>query len=147
MMDFISGGCRCGAVRYTVTAENLPRTYACHCRDCQTWSGSAFSQQAWAPKETFTVTGPISVFELTTSNRISRQRVCTQCHTRVFNTNSARTGIVVLRAGTLDASNELCVVAHIWVKRKQSWIHIPSDTPSWEEGAPAEELAAALELA
>lgn len=42
----IAGGCRCGAVRYTLAMDTLPRTYACHCHYCQTWSGSAFSQQA-----------------------------------------------------------------------------------------------------
>lgn len=36
MSDKIEGECRCGAVRYHVTAEKLPRVYACHCRDCQT---------------------------------------------------------------------------------------------------------------
>jgi hypothetical protein len=146
MPDLISGGCRCGAVRYTVTAPDLPRTYACHCRDCQTWSGSAFSQQALLPEQSLTVTGPIAVFEIKTSNRISRQRICSRCHTRVFNTNSTRPGIAILRAGTLDASDELKVVAHIWVKRKQPWLVIRAETPSWEEGASGEELATVLGL-
>ena len=36
-----TGGCQCGSVRYVVTAEPI-RLLACHCRECQRQSGSAF---------------------------------------------------------------------------------------------------------
>ena len=144
-MSNIAGGCRCGAVRYTLALESLPRTYACHCLDCQTWSGSAFSQQTFLPEETLTVTGPLSVYELATpSGRVSKQRMCSICHTRIYNSNSARPGVVVVRAGTLDQSDQLDAVAHIWVKRKQRWLGLPQDVPTWPEGAPVAELLHAL---
>lgn len=145
-MPEIQGGCRCGAVRYTLALAALPRTYACHCRDCQTWSGSAFTQQTFLPQEALTVTGPLVVYELTNaSGRVSTQRMCGVCHTRVFNSNSARPGVVVVRGGTLDRSDELDVVAHIWVKRKQPWLQLPADVPAWPEAAPLAELLQALE--
>ncbi len=145
-MSEIVGGCRCGAVRYTLALAELPRTYACHCRDCQTWSGSAFSQQAFLPEAALRVTGPVVIYELTSpSGRISTQRMCGTCHTRIFNTNSARPGVVVLRAGTLDRSDELEVVAHLWVKRKQAWLGLPPEVPAWPENAPIVELLRALE--
>ena len=141
----IEGGCRCGAVRYMLTLDGLPLTYACHCSDCQTWSGSAFSQQALVAEAAIEASGPITIFELTSPNgRISRQRMCEICHTRVFNTNSARPGVVVVRAGTLDRSNELMVAAHIWVRSKQPWLELPDGVPAWAEAAPPEEMARAL---
>ena len=113
----IGGGCRCGAVRYMLAMDALPTTYACHCTDCQTWSGSAFSQQAVVPESAIEASGPITIYELTSpSGRVSRQRMCSVCHTRIFNTNSARPGVAVVRAGTLDRSNELFVIAHIWMR-------------------------------
>ena len=82
-MSEIQGGCRCGAVRYTLALDALPATYACHCRDCQTWSGSAFSQQTFLPEAALNVTGPVVVYELTTpSGRISTQRMCGTCQDR-----------------------------------------------------------------
>ena len=145
MTKSLQGGCRCGAVHYSLAVEDLPPVYACHCRDCQTWTGSAFSQQVILPEDVLTVTGAVEVYELTSpSGRLSRQRVCGICHTRIYNTNSARPGLVIIRAGTLDDSDALDVVAHIWVKRKQPWIAIPADVPTWLESAPPEELAAAL---
>jgi hypothetical protein len=135
-MEKIEGGCRCGAVRYTLALDALPTTYACHCQDCQTWTGSAFSQNTFVPEDALSVTGPLVVFELTTpSGRLSRQRMCGTCHTRIFNTNSARPNVAVLRAGTLDRSDELETVAHIWVKRKQSWLTLPDGVPAWPEAA------------
>lgn len=146
MTHSIEGGCRCGRIRYRVTAEKLPNAYACHCRDCQTWSGSAFSLQIVVPESGLEVTGDPALFELTSpdGSRTSRQRACPVCFTRVFNTNSARPGLAVVRAGTLDRSDELHIAAHIWTKRKLAGIDIPSGVPSWPEGAPPADFVAAL---
>jgi hypothetical protein len=132
----IAGGCRCGAMRYTIALDVLPATYACHCRDCQTWSGSAFSQQFIIAESMISVSGPIEVYELTTLDRTSRQRFCATCHTRIFNTNTRRPGVAVVRAGTLDDSDQLDVIAHIWTSRKQPWVIIPAGVPTWPEFPP-----------
>ena len=146
MTDMIEGGCRCGRIRYRVTADKLPNVYACHCKDCQTWSGSAFSLQFILPEDQLEVTDDPQLFELTSpqSGRTSRQRGCSTCFTRVYNSNSARPGLVTVRAGTLDRSDELKIVAHIWTKRKVTGITIPGDIPSWPEGAPPADFISAL---
>ena len=144
-MPKIQGGCRCGAVRYELALDALPSTYACQCLDCQTWSGSAFSQQTFLPEAALSVSGPVVVYEFTTpSGRTSTQRMCGVCHARIYNTNSARPNVAVVRAGTLDRSNELRVVAHIWLKRKQPWLTLDNGVPTWPEAAPAVELVGAL---
>ena len=146
MIDPIEGGCRCGRVRYRAALPALPRVYACHCRDCQTWSGSAFSLQFILPENMLEVTGDPLLYERTSpeSGRTSYQRGCPTCLTRVYNTNSARPGLAVVRAGTLDRSDELNVVAHIWTKRKMKGIVVPDDVPSWPESAPPADFVAAL---
>ena len=142
----IEGGCRCGRVRYRANLDALPKAYACHCLDCQTWSGSAFSTQVLLREDQLEVTGEPALFELPSRDgqRLSRQRACPVCFTRVYNTNSARPGGATLRAGTLDRSDELILVAHIWTKRKLGGIDIPEGVPSWDEGAPPAEFMAAL---
>jgi hypothetical protein len=146
MAETIEGGCRCGRVRYRAAVDKVPNVYACHCLDCQTWSGSAFSVQLVLPEDQLEVTGEPALFELTSPDgeRISRQRACPVCFTRVYNTNSARPGLAVLRAGTLDRSDKLRIAAHIWTKRKMDGIDIPEATPSWPEGAPPADLLAAV---
>jgi hypothetical protein len=146
MTETIEGGCRCGRVRYRATVEKLPNAYACHCLDCQTWSGSAFSVNLIVPETQLEVTGDPQLYERTSaeSGRTSYQRGCPVCFTRVYNTNSARPGLAVVRAGTLDRSDELNVVAHIWTKRMVDGIAIPDGVPNWREAAPPAEFAAVL---
>ncbi|HEY1710326.1 MAG TPA: GFA family protein [Rhizomicrobium sp.] len=146
MTGLIEGGCRCGRIRYTVTSDKLPNVYACHCLDCQTWSGSAFSLQAPLAEAQLNVTGEPSLFERTSpeSGRTTYQRGCPVCFTRIYNTNSARPGTAMLRAGTLDRSNELNIVAHIWAKRKMSGVAIPEGVPTWPETPPPADFASAL---
>ena len=140
----VEGGCRCGAVRYALAGDALPRVYACHCHVCQRWSGSAFSVQALVAEAALTVTGPVITYEITTEDRTSTQRLCGTCHSRIYNTNTRRPGIAVLRAGTLDRSEELVCVAHIYTAYRQRWVTIPDGVPSWPEAAPAADFVATL---
>jgi hypothetical protein len=141
----IAGGCHCGAVRYALAIDDLPAVYCCHCLKCQSWAGSAFTEQAPVREDALAVEGPVVEYSFTNpSGSTSRQFVCGTCHTRIYNTNSARPGLAMVRAGTLDRSDELVPRAHIWVKRKQPWITIAEDVPQWPETAPAEAFAALL---
>ncbi len=141
----IAGQCRCGACRYEIAADVLPSVYACHCHICQRASGSAFSVQAVVAEAALTVTGPIVVREITTEDRISTQRFCGDCLARVYNTNTARPGLAVVRAGTLDRSEELVCKAHIFTAYKQGWVTLPDDVPAWPEAAPTADFIAALQ--
>ena len=138
----IEGGCRCGGVRYTLALDTLPYSYACHCHQCQRWSGSAFSQNMFVPEDRLSITGPVAVYERTTEDRTTTQRMCGTCHARIYNTNTRRPGIAVVRAGTLDRSEELDCVAHIFTASKQRWLALPADVPSWPEWPPPEALVA-----
>lgn len=133
MTGTVTGGCRCGEVRYTLALDALPPVYACHCHICQRWSGSAFSLQALVPEAALTVTGPVVVYERTTEDRTSTQRVCATCHSRIYNTNTRRPGIAVVRAGTLDRSEELECRAHIYTATKQAWFAIANGVASWPD--------------
>jgi hypothetical protein len=140
----VTGSCRCGACRYEIAVEALPPVYACHCHICQRWSGSAFSLQAIVPEAALSVAGPLVVYDITTEDRTSSQRVCGVCHSRLYNTNTRRPGMAVVRAGTLDRSEELACRAHIFTASKQAWVAIPDGVPSWRDAAPAADFAAAL---
>lgn len=141
----ITGGCRCGACRYELALEALPPVYACHCHICQRATGSAFSVQALVPEDRLTVTGPIVKREIETGGRLSIQRFCGECHARVYNTNTRRPGIAVVRAGTLDRSEELACRAHIFTNYRQRWVAIPGDVPQWPEAPSAAAFIAALD--
>ncbi|HEX7694424.1 MAG TPA: GFA family protein [Sphingomonas sp.] len=140
-----SGACRCGATRYELAVDTLTAIYCCHCTDCQRWSGSAFSEQAVVPESAISATGPIVEFTIRNeSGALSHQRACGTCHNRLWNTNSARPGLAVVRAGTLDHNRALEPRLHIWVKSKQPWVAIAEGVPCFEESAPPAEFLAIL---
>jgi hypothetical protein len=143
--DHLDGGCRCGAVRYTISLEQLPPVYCCHCLACQSSSGSAFSQQAVIPDRSIEATGKIIDHRFTKlDGSPGHHRLCAECFTRLWSTSGSFPGLALVRAGTLDRSQELVPRAHMWIKRKQAWIDLPPDVAQWPESPPAGELATAL---
>ena len=52
----LEGGCSCGAIRYKLTNTPLI-VHACHCRDCQRVTGSAFVINIWIEKRFVEATG------------------------------------------------------------------------------------------
>ena len=56
-MSEITGGCLCGAIRYTLTGDALA-TMVCHCTHCQKQTGTSFSILLAAKSEAVTVNGP-----------------------------------------------------------------------------------------
>jgi hypothetical protein len=57
----ITGGCRCGAVRYTIEAERVTARH-CWCRDCQYIGAGSGTVNVFFPSETVTVEGVLSDF-------------------------------------------------------------------------------------
>ncbi|WP_172149491.1 GFA family protein [Pseudomonas tumuqii] len=141
----ITGGCHCGAVSYVVATDNLPPSYACHCLNCQTTSGSAFGLHALLPEDALQITGELSDYRYEGTHQASHHRLCAHCHTRIYNTTSAAPGMLVLRAGTLHNSAEIEPIAHIWVKRKQPWLQLDEGCPSWPESPTPEAFAQAMQ--
>jgi hypothetical protein len=71
----LTGGCLCGTIGYEIS-EAPVAAYVCHCRDCQTGTGSAFSVAVLVPDRAFRSTGgeAKSVFGGVTLSGRSKQR-------------------------------------------------------------------------
>lgn len=135
----VAGGCRCGAVRYTIAVEAMPGTYACHCTICQRSTGSSFAHQMPVAEALLAVEGALIEAEMPTlSGGVSVHRYCANCLTRLYNTNTARLGLVIVRAGTVDGSEALAPRLHIFTSTKQPWIALPEGVPAYPENAPAQ---------
>lgn len=50
-----TGGCRCGQIRFEITAPPM-LTMACHCKGCQRMTGGPYSLSVAVPPEGFRVT-------------------------------------------------------------------------------------------
>jgi len=115
-----TGGCQCGAIRYAIDAEPVT-VYACHCRECQRQSGSAFGLSAIFPAGAVRITAgtPAQWQRTTDSGRISTASVCGTCGNRIMNSSAGP--FVSLKPGTLDDTGWIMAVGHIWTDRAQDW--------------------------
>jgi hypothetical protein len=106
-----SGGCLCGAIRYTALGEPL-RVGLCHCQDCRRTSGSAFSCFAVWPRQAFSHTGELATFQ--------GRSFCPACGSRVAHLRNDEAEIMV---GTLDdGPSDLIPSYELWVGRREPWL-------------------------
>ncbi len=130
----LTGGCLCGQVRYTLHAGFRFRPYACHCTECQTRTGSAFSEHLLFAKQDLELTGELdSGAHQQPSGARSAIWGCARCKVRIYAENSTRPGFASLRCGTLDRSVEIVPAAHLWVGSKQAWLTLPEGVPALVE--------------
>jgi hypothetical protein len=120
-----TGGCLCGAVRYSVRGEpfNVGR---CHCADCRKESGSTFTVYAHWPIDAFELSGEVATYD--------GRSFCPSCGSRLFNLHDED---VEIRAGSLDdAPFEIAPREEIWIKRRESWLAPVPGATQHEENAP-----------
>jgi len=131
MSETLTGGCLCGAVRYSVRPGFRLKPYACHCTDCQRRSGSAFAIQLGVMAADLTIEGEtITGFHVQPSGAKAGIHACKQCLTRIYTDSDQRPGIANLRAGTLDTSRDMVPALHLWIASKQPWLTLPDDVPA-----------------
>jgi hypothetical protein len=127
-----SGGCQCGAVRYVIRDETLT-AYACHCRECQKQSGSAFGLSVPVPLGSFEITGITASWQRPAdSGSHTLCHFCKRCGTRVYHAGESRPGMVTIKGGSIDDAGALVPVAHIWTKSAARWVVFPQGVPQWE---------------
>ncbi|MEM9312597.1 MAG: GFA family protein [Pseudomonadota bacterium] len=127
-----TGGCQCGAVRYTVEVDALVG-YACHCRECQKQSASAFGMSVPVREDDFVLTGETHVWSRPAdSGGITDCHFCPKCGSSVFHSGRGGREWITVKGGSFDEPGAIPLVANIWVKRKASWIDLPEGLPQWE---------------
>src|SRR5882757_2277952 len=92
-----TGGCQCGAVRYVLTAEPI-RVAACHCKECQRQSGSAFGMAMPVKKDSLTK----QVTRVADSGNEVTGVFCPECGVRIFHVLESAPDLLSLKPGTLD---------------------------------------------
>ena len=108
-----SGGCVCGAVRYTVRGEPF-HVGRCHCADCRKRSGSAYTIYGQWPLERVRVDRRVR--DLRRRQLLPALRLAPVPRRR-------RRGVEIQLGSLDDAPFELRPQAEISIKRREPWIH------------------------
>ena len=131
------GRCRCGEVRFKITAPPL-LTMACHCTGCQRMSSSAFSLSAAIPSEGFSVTrGEPVVGGL---RGASRHFFCPNCMTWLFTRPDGMDQFVNIRPTMLDDHAWSTPFIETYTSEKLPWAQTPA-VHSYETFPPFEAYA------
>ena len=120
----LSGGCACGAVRFT--AEGAPRfAFICQCRDCQRLSGSGNAVQFCHDANRFEVTGDTAQWARDTqSGNQMTNHVCKICLSPLYSTTTRAPAIVMVLAGSLDDPAAITPDRIFYRDDAQPWDHI-----------------------
>lgn len=131
----VEGGCQCGAVRYRLVASPLT-VYNCHCKDCQRFSGAAWSMSMIVRDADFELlSGELARYDRKAdSGNVIAMHFCAHCHGWVWNA-PAQPGIKVARAGTLDNMDWAGPVGNIWTDSKAAWVDIDPALVNFAKGA------------
>ena len=107
-----TGGCLCGAVRYTVRGEPT-HVGRCHCADCRKESGSTYTIYGHWPRDKFELIGSLATYE--------GRSFCPTCGTPIGTFDDEAE--VEIRLGSLDdAPFGLVPQTEVWIKRREPWL-------------------------
>jgi hypothetical protein len=122
-----TGGCLCGAVRYTVSWPPIAIA-TCQCANCQKQAGSSISVLALVPASGLEVTGELRTYEdHGDSGGTVFRKFCPNCGSPVISDipGMEAQGIRVVKAGTLDDRSGLNPAMHYWTDSAQDWMVLP----------------------
>ncbi|HWD27418.1 MAG TPA: GFA family protein [Rhizomicrobium sp.] len=130
------GGCRCGVVRYAVSAEPLA-VMDCHCRDCQYASGGSHTTAVVVPAAAFRLTQgtPKRYAAKGDSGREVARAFCETCGSPLYSEPPGGT-LMVVKAGSLDDPSWLEVRGALYTASAQPWAHIDPDKLVFEKMPP-----------
>jgi hypothetical protein len=112
-----TGGCLCGAVRFTVTGGR-DDFGICHCKMCQRWTGGMFPGIVYR-SEQVSVTGGENVTEYRSSQKATRS-FCRVCGSTLWfrNVSDGRPAYHEIAVGVLDDTDGLVLTHEIFVDVK-----------------------------
>ncbi len=127
----LTGGCRCGAVRYRAEVEDATRHGLCHCRDCRRSSGAPATAWLAVPKDSFAVTEGAAV--RWDGEGGAERYFCGRCGTGLYYLNEAvLPGIADVQSATLDQAEDYTPTAQIQCAERLGYMASLEEIPVFE---------------
>ncbi|GFE64589.1 GFA family protein [Litoreibacter roseus] len=133
MSDAVTGGCLCGAVRYTLSKK--PDAFgACHCNMCRRWTGGIeLGVQVMPGDITFDDETHIKPFK---SSDWAERAFCDTCGTSLYwrlTAPGAMHGMMALSAGSLDSLEGMVLDHEVYVDHKPAAYEFAGDRKQMTE--------------
>jgi hypothetical protein len=130
-MQEMNGGCLCGQVRYSATAE--PAIVAvCHCKNCQKQTGTAFGLVVGVPKAELSLQGNIKTYnDKSDSGRPIARNFCPDCGSPIASDFASMSELTLINAGTLDDTSWLRPTMQVFCDSAQPWVQLAGEMRSF----------------
>lgn len=121
-----SGRCRCGAVGYSYTGNEIWCCH-CHCESCRRTTSSPFTTFISVAKDTIVFHGvPAKIFN--SSPGVARS-FCPTCGSPISYESETYPGEIHLYAATLDDPCSIAPQSHDFSSEMLPWIHLNDGLP------------------
>ena len=124
-----SGGCQCGAVRFT--AERLGNSSICHCRMCQKATGGFFGPYVDVHGVVWT-NGPPAYYQ---SSEAVQRGFCAKCGTPLTFESKGQAGVMI---GALDDPEAAAPTTQLIFPEKVSYVDRLGELPEWRNAKTGE---------
>lgn len=132
-----TGGCACGAIRFTLTAPFIA-TGACHCTACQKASGGGANYVGIVPREALVVTtGAPKVYRTPgDSGGMVDRAFCPDCGTPLWAAPESQ-AFVTIKVGALDDARDFTPALHVYASSAPAWHPMDDGAPRFDKMPPA----------
>ena len=133
-----SGGCVCGAIRFTATCEPL-RVTICHCTWCQRRTGTAFGTEVVYNADQVRLTGSPARYRHVSdeSGRWLDVEFCPTCGSNLGFTLETAPGLRTLPAGSFDdpswISADRYKTRHVFLRSRREWSELSPLVETYEQ--------------
>ena len=135
----ITGQCHCGAISFTALVDPN-QVLACHCADCQKFSGAPYRAVLPTPIEQVRISGQARHYiKVAESGNRRVQAFCPECGTQLYASEAESPTKLNLRLGCVNERAQLPPLRHIWGESAMPWLAQMDERPMHVKG-----LASAL---
>jgi len=128
-----SAKCGCGSVSVRL-GKDIYSVFNCHCNDCRTHNGSAYTSYVVSSVDGFEITQGADVVA-SYHNDISTKHYCSQCGTPLFNTIETYPNIRLFYLGAVDHCEEFEPKMNVWCQTQLSWVNDIGDLTSYAQNS------------
>ena len=116
-----TGNCHCGSISIEANID-LSKVYACHCTDCQIFSGGPFRVMVTVDKSDVEISGSLKEYlKIADSGNKRIQAFCNNCCTSLYSAPQSKDKFSI-RTGVFHNSEKLEPIKHLYGNSSVKWI-------------------------
>lgn len=132
MSDPFTGGCACGAVRYSIVGEPMVQA-DCQCRTCQRVSGTGHGSYLTFKDATVTLQGEARRWEAVGDlGTVKAHAFCPACGSPVYLAFPAMADLFTIHAASLDDPERYAPAMTFFTASGFAWDPVPSGHQAFE---------------